>query len=66
MTNVIPIEDSEMFICCTESSPKCVIDFYTSWCGPCTTIKPKFAELSNKYTDIMFYNVDIDKVLEIK
>lgn len=39
-------------MCMTESSPKCIFDFYADWCGPCKVIKPKFAELSNNYKDI--------------
>ncbi|CAK94196.1 unnamed protein product (macronuclear) [Paramecium tetraurelia] len=64
-TNVIPIEDLESFFCLIESSPQCVIDFYTDWCGPCKTIKPVFHKLSLDYPHINFYNVNIEKAREL-
>ncbi|KAM3140731.1 hypothetical protein pb186bvf_007136 [Paramecium bursaria] len=64
-SNVIPIDDLDTFICCIESSPKCIIDFYTDWCGPCKAIKPIFNKLSNENQDIQFYNVNIDKAKDI-
>ncbi|CAD8180651.1 unnamed protein product [Paramecium octaurelia] len=64
-SNVVPIEDLESFFCLIESSPQCVIDFYTDWCGPCKTIKPVFHKLSIDNPHINFYNVNIDKVREL-
>ncbi|CAD8199233.1 unnamed protein product [Paramecium pentaurelia] len=64
-TNVIPIEDSESYFCLIESSPQCIIDFYTEWCGPCKTIKPLFHKLSLENPHINFYSVNIEKVREI-
>ena len=34
-----------------------VIDYSTTWCGPCKVIAPKFDELSDKYTDTLFIKV---------
>jgi len=34
-----------------------VIDYSTTWCGPCKVIAPKFDELSDKYTDSVFLKV---------
>ena len=31
-----------------------VIDYSTTWCGPCKVIAPKFEELSNTYQDAIF------------
>lgn len=31
-----------------------VVDFSTTWCGPCKLVLPKFEELSEKYPDIVF------------
>ena len=31
-----------------------VIDYSTTWCGPCKIALPKFADLSEKYEDVVF------------
>merc|ERR1712032_1541312 len=34
-----------------------VIDYSTTWCGPCKVIAPKYDELSDKYPDAVFLKV---------
>ncbi|KAL7573751.1 hypothetical protein ACA910_007784 [Epithemia clementina (nom. ined.)] len=35
-----------------------VVDYSTTWCGPCKVIAPKFAEFSEKYaSDALFFSV---------
>lgn len=34
-----------------------VVDYSTTWCGPCKVIAPKFEELSDKYSDAVFLKV---------
>mmetsp|Transcript_16447 Transcript_16447/g.47638 ORF Transcript_16447/g.47638 Transcript_16447/m.47638 type:complete len:145 (-) Transcript_16447:77-511(-) len=34
-----------------------VVDYSTTWCGPCKVIAPKFDEFSEKYTDAVFLKV---------
>lgn len=34
-----------------------VIDYSTTWCGPCKVIAPKFEEFSEKYGDAVFLKV---------
>jgi thioredoxin 1 len=34
-----------------------IIDYSTTWCGPCKVIAPKFDELSEKYSDSIFVKV---------
>ncbi|XP_062905065.1 uncharacterized protein LOC134347015 [Mobula hypostoma] len=41
-----------------------VVDFFATWCQPCKMIKPKFAEFSEKYTDMIFCSIDVDEVEE--
>jgi thioredoxin 1 len=42
-----------------------VIDYSTTWCGPCKVIAPKFDELSDKYSDSIFIKVRLAlKMLE--
>jgi thioredoxin 1 len=40
-----------------------VIDFYANWCRPCTTIAPKFAELSENsdYSKVTFCKANVDE-----
>ena len=39
----------------------CVIDVFTTWCGPCTKIKPFFATLPERFNGFKFFNMDLDK-----
>ena len=37
-----------------------VVDFTASWCGPCKMIAPKFEAMSQEFTNVVFYKVDVD------
>ncbi|MBR1922670.1 MAG: thioredoxin fold domain-containing protein [Paludibacteraceae bacterium] len=44
----------------------CVIDFYTTWCGPCKRLAPIMDTLSNKYKGkVVFYKADTEKEREL-
>mmetsp|Transcript_40816 Transcript_40816/g.100438 ORF Transcript_40816/g.100438 Transcript_40816/m.100438 type:complete len:144 (+) Transcript_40816:2-433(+) len=34
-----------------------VVDYSTTWCGPCKVIAPKFEEFSEAYADVVFLKV---------
>ncbi|KAJ8907052.1 hypothetical protein NDN08_003535 [Rhodosorus marinus] len=38
-----------------------VVDYSTSWCGPCKMIEPKFQQMSEEYSDVVFLKVMGDK-----
>ena len=38
-----------------------VMDFSATWCMPCRMLKPILERVSEKLTDVNFYNLDIDE-----
>ena len=42
-----------------------LVDFWATWCGPCRSFGPIFEKVSEKYPEIPFVKVDIDKSNEI-
>ncbi len=38
-----------------------VVDFFTTWCGPCKKIAPFIDQLQSKYPEVKFIKVDIEK-----
>jgi thiol-disulfide isomerase/thioredoxin len=43
-----------------------VFDFYATWCGPCTRIKPHFEQFAYDYPDVLFVKVDVDANYEAR
>ncbi|KAA8491922.1 Thioredoxin [Porphyridium purpureum] len=41
-----------------------VIDYSTTWCGPCKLVAPKFEEMSDAYKNVVFLKVTGDKNAE--
>lgn len=34
-----------------------VVDYSTTWCGPCKVIAPQYEEMSERFTDVVFVKV---------
>lgn len=49
----------------TQATKPVIIDFHATWCGPCKTVKPLFAELAQEHTDWVFAAIDIDQAPDI-
>ncbi|KAI4314234.1 hypothetical protein L6164_027165 [Bauhinia variegata] len=45
-----------------ETDKLMVIDFYATWCGPCKDMAPIFKDFAEKYTDVEFIKIDVDKL----
>merc|ERR1712232_774851 len=41
-----------------------IVDYSTTWCGPCKVIVPKFEEMSDIYSDAVFLKVIGDSTPE--
>ncbi|KAG5441038.1 Thioredoxin-like protein 1 [Clonorchis sinensis] len=65
---VVNIDDKEQLIrFLTEASNRpggpglVVLDFFATWCRPCSEIAPVFSSLSETHTEARFLKVDVDK-----
>ncbi|KAJ5188013.1 Thioredoxin [Penicillium cf. griseofulvum] len=47
------------------SKDAAILDCYAKWSPSCRSIAPQFEELSNTYTQVKFYKVDVDNVEEV-
>jgi thioredoxin 1 len=49
-----------------EGTKPAIIDFYATWCGPCTRLSPIVEELAKEYSGkIVVFKVDTDKEKEL-
>ncbi len=53
------------FLIQINSGDYAVFDFWATWCGPCKVISPIFERLSDQFTSVKFYKVDVDAAEEI-
>ena len=42
-----------------------VIDFYATWCAPCSMLSTIVEKVSEEFEDVAFYKVDIDDNMEL-
>lgn len=56
---VVTIESEKAFddVLASSGDSLVVVDYSTTWCGPCKVIAPKFDEMSDTYADAVFLKV---------
>jgi thioredoxin len=64
-TNHIDLSNAEQFDMILAQAKPMVLDFYTTWCGPCKTMKPIIAELAQENPGVNFITIDAEKILSI-
>ncbi|MBQ7707095.1 MAG: thioredoxin [Lachnospiraceae bacterium] len=47
------------------NSELAVVDFSAVWCGPCKMVAPVLEQVSEELTDVRFFNVDVDKNMDL-
>jgi thiol-disulfide isomerase/thioredoxin len=60
---VTEINDSN-FATVVASKPRAIVKFYATWCGHCKGIAPLYTSLADKYTKVLFLQIDVDNNAE--
>lgn len=50
---------------CEKNDKFLVIKAGSSWCGPCSAVKPKYQEMAEKYDNAVFMTFDVEEQEEI-
>ena len=49
-----------------EGEKPAIVDFYATWCGPCSQLSPILEEIAKEYDGkLVLYKVDVDKEKEL-
>ena len=62
------IKSSEEFDNMTQQNNICVVDFFATWCGPCTNLAKKLSEMSQTneiLQKVTFIKVDVDNFQDL-
>lgn len=63
MTVLIPNSFDNLKQIIDEANGKLVaIDFYATWCGPCSFMMPKFTKLATEFENVVFVKIDVDEM----
>ena len=61
--NVVTIEEFKQEVYTTEKL--ILIYFGADWCGPCQALGPVFSKVSEKFDDVSFIKINVDKSKDI-
>ena len=62
MTTPVPINDSDFEQVVLKADKPVLVDFWATWCKPCTIVAPIIDELAEEYSErITFGKVDVDQ-----
>ena len=59
---VTTLDDQEHLSTEINNEDDIVVDFFAEWCGPCKKGAPLFNDYSNRYPNIKFVAMDIDRM----
>lgn len=59
--SVIALDDDNLYRPDTKVDVLTVLDFNAVWCGPCKKLDPVFHAAAEKYANVKFVSVDVDK-----
>ncbi|MEX0939850.1 MAG: thioredoxin domain-containing protein [Candidatus Babeliales bacterium] len=59
---VIELQSSQHFDELRAKKKPIVLDIYTTWCGPCKTMKPIFKQLAQENSEAIFIAIDAEKI----
>lgn len=48
-----------------KSAETAVVDFFATWCGPCKMLGPVLEEVSEEFSDVSFFKIDVDGAQDI-
>ena len=62
MSTPVPINDSDFDQVVLKADKPVLVDFWATWCKPCTMVAPIIDELAEEYSErITFGKVDVDQ-----
>lgn len=61
---LIHIENAEQFKEKTKDG-KILVDFFATWCGPCSMLSPLVEKLAEENPDLTVLKIDVDKVEDV-